>query len=286
MSTVSTLALRSMRRSEVQLALDWAAAEGWNPGRFDAEPFWATDPQGFLLAEVEDRPAGSIVAVAYDDSFGFAGLYLVRPDLRGGRCGVELGRSALDYLGRRTIGLDGVLAKQEKYRRLGFQPAYKTVRYEGVGQAVYRAADSAADFVALGRVPLGELAAYDRTVFPAPRPAFLEAWVRQPATAALGVLRQDRLAGYAVARPCRIGYKIGPLSADDPTLAEVLLEAIVELLAGETFYLDVPEQNRAAAALVQRYNMRPVFETIRMYRGPAPEIDLDKVFGVTTLELG
>jgi hypothetical protein len=69
-------------------------------------------------------------------------------------------------------------------------------------------------------------------------------------------------------------------------LAEVLLEAIVELLAGETFYLDMPEPNRAAAALVERYKMRPVFETIRMYRGPAPEIDLDRVFGVTTLELG
>jgi hypothetical protein len=33
--------------------------------------------------------------------------------------------------------------------------------------------------------------------------------------------------------------------------------------------------------------MTPMFETARMYRGgPAPQIALDKVFGVTTLELG
>lgn len=286
MLTLSMPRLRSMRRTEVQLALDWAAAEGWNPGRFDAEPFWAADPQGFFLAEVDGRPAGSIAAVAYDERFGFAGLYVVRPQLRGGRCGVELGRAALDYLGSRTIGLDGVPAKQENYHRLGFRPAYKTVRHEGVARAIFRSADSAAELVDLRRIPRAVLAGYDRTFFPAPRPDFLEAWIRQPGSAALGVIRQDRLAGYAVARPCRAGYKIGPLAADEPMLAEVLLEAIVEVLSGETFYLDAPEPNRAAAALAARYQMRPVFETIRMYRGPAPEIDLDRVFGVTTLELG
>jgi hypothetical protein len=28
--------IRAMTRAEFDLALDWAAAEGWNPGRFDA----------------------------------------------------------------------------------------------------------------------------------------------------------------------------------------------------------------------------------------------------------
>lgn len=286
MQTLSTLMVRAMRRSELRTVLDWAAAEGWNPGRFDAEPFWSADSQGFFLADSEGEAAGSIAAAAYDASFGFVGLYLVRPKFRGGRFGVELGRAALDYLGRRTIGLDGVLAKQKNYQRLGFQPAYRTVRYEGAGRSPHRAADSAARFVELRQLPLAELAAYDEKIFPAPRPGFLEAWVRQPGTLSLGVLGQDRLVGYGVARLCRVGYKIGPLAADDPALAEVLLEALVELLGGETFSIDAPEPNRAARALVERYRMRPVFQTLRMYRGPAPEIDLDRVFGVTSLELG
>jgi hypothetical protein len=32
--------------------------------------------------------------------------------------------------------------------------------------------------------------------------------------------------------------------------------------------------------------MTQVFATARMYTGPAPAIDLDRVFGVTSFELG
>lgn len=286
MSLTCGLSVRAMSLADLQLALDWASAERWNPGLFDAEPFLAADPQGFFFAEIDSRPAGSIAAVAYDEQFGFIGLYLVCPELRGGRVGVKLGEIALDYLGQRTIGLDGVLGKQENYRRWGFRPAYRTVRYEGSGPGPFRGAESPAEFVDLRRLPLADLAAYDRTIFPAPRTAFLEAWIRQPSTTSLGVLQGNRLAGYVVARPCRVGYKLGPLAADEPAVAEVLLAGVADLLAGETFYLDVPEPNQAAAALVRRYDMRPVFETVRMYRGPAPNVDLQRLFGVTTLEIG
>jgi GNAT superfamily N-acetyltransferase len=286
MSLTCNLSVRGMSLADLQLALDWASAEGWNPGLFDAEPFLAADPRGFFLAEVDDRPVGSISAVAYDDQFGFIGLYLVRPELRGGRVGVELGQTALEYLGQRTIGLDGVLAKQENYRRLGFRPAYRTVRYEGTGPGPFRGVESPAEFVDLRQLQLSELAAYDQTVFPTRREAFLEAWIRQPGTVSLGVLRAGRLAGYAVARPCRVGYKLGPLAADEPALAEVLMAGVIDLLAGETFFLDVPQPNQAAADLARRYDMKPVFETVRMYRGPEPKTDFQRVFGATTMEIG
>jgi len=51
-------------------------------------------------------------------------------------------------------------------------------------------------------------------------------------------------------------------------------------------YLDVPEPNAEALALVGDRGMGKVFETARMYRGPAPRLELDRVFGVTTFELG
>src|SRR5262245_49128429 len=40
--------IRTMSRAELGLALDWAAAEGWNPGLDDATPFHVADPAGFL----------------------------------------------------------------------------------------------------------------------------------------------------------------------------------------------------------------------------------------------
>ena len=71
-----------LRAPELLAAIDWAAAEGWNPGLYDADSFYAADPCGFFMAELNGEPAGCISAVAYDDSFGFMGFYIVRKDLR------------------------------------------------------------------------------------------------------------------------------------------------------------------------------------------------------------
>lgn len=44
--------VRRMRREDVDLAIEWAAAEGWNPGLNDAESFFDTDPQGFFIGSL------------------------------------------------------------------------------------------------------------------------------------------------------------------------------------------------------------------------------------------
>lgn len=51
-------------------------------------------------------------------------------------------------------------------------------------------------------------------------------------------------------------------------------------------YLDVPETRPEAVALAIRHGMRPMFETARMYTGPAPEISLERTYGITSFELG
>ena len=41
-------AIRGLDLGEIQMLLDWAAVEGWNPGIKDVRAFQAADPQGFL----------------------------------------------------------------------------------------------------------------------------------------------------------------------------------------------------------------------------------------------
>ncbi|MGL4377132.1 MAG: GNAT family N-acetyltransferase, partial [Microcoleaceae cyanobacterium] len=91
--------IRRMTIAELNLALDWAAEEGWNPGYYDAESFYQTDPQGFFMGYLNDEPIASISAVAYDSSFGFMGLYIVRPSFRGQGWGLKLWQAAIEYLG-------------------------------------------------------------------------------------------------------------------------------------------------------------------------------------------
>jgi len=89
-----------------------------------------------------------------------------------------------------------------------------------------------------------------------------------------------------VIRPARTGRKIGPLVADDRAAAEAVLAALLADAGGGEIFLDVPSVNRDAVALAQALGLSPVFETARMYTGPIPTLRLERVFGVTTFELG
>ena len=51
-------------------------------------------------------------------------------------------------------------------------------------------------------------------------------------------------------------------------------------------FLDIPAVNPSALNLVKRHNMTAVFETARIYTGKPPVLPLERLFGVTTFELG
>jgi hypothetical protein len=61
---------------------------------------------------------------------------------------------------------------------------------------------------------------------------------------------------------------------------------LIAVASGDEIFLDVPAPNRSAVALADDLGLVPVFETARMYTGPIRPLNLDRVFGVTTFELG
>ncbi len=279
----SGFAIRKMSRTDLDLALDWAAAEGWNPGRHDAGCFYDTDPDGYFMAFQGDKPIGSVSAVAYDENFGFIGLFIVRRQYRGGCVGIQLGRHAMNYLGARLIGIDGVEKKEKNYAHYGFKLAFHTMRYEGRGIA----GRIAADLCPIAAVPFDLLAAYDRLHFPAPRPQFLSRWIKQPESAGFAIRHGAALAGYGMIRACRTGYKIGPLFADDPADAQALLLGLATVAApNDPVCLDVPESNSAGVELALAVRMKPVFRTARMYNRAEVKLPLPSIFGITSFELG
>ncbi len=276
--------IRTMTRAEVDIAIDWAAAEGWNPGVRDADCFRAADPDGFLMGLLNEEPVAALSAVRYGETFGFLGFYLVRPEQRGKGYGIQIWDAGLARLQGRTIGLDGVLAQQDNYRRSGFRLAYRNIRYQGSGGGPL---PNGSGIVPLSALALDEIFAYDQPFFPDDRQQFIQCWIQQSRGTALGIQHDGKLVAYGVLRGCRSGYKIGPLFADRPEWAETLFLAMkAQVAEGAPLYLDVPETNPAAVALAERHDMAVVFETARMYRGALPDLPMNRLFGVTTFELG
>ncbi|MDA9530599.1 GNAT family N-acetyltransferase [Bradyrhizobium sp. CCBAU 25338] len=280
---MSELQIRNLRPDEIALAVDWAAAEGWNPGLADAACFAIPDAQGFFVGEIDGEPVATISCVNYDDRFAFLGFYVVRERFRGAGHGLRIWNAAIAHAGARVIGLDGVVAQQDNYKRSGFQLAYANIRYGGVVAAPPR---PPAEVVTLDKIPFAIVEADDATVFPAARNAFLRAWINTSGHMGCALRRDGRLAAWGVIRPCRTGYKIGPLIADDRAAADAVVQALFGSAGGGEVFLDVPATNREAIALAEALGLKPVFETARMYTGPLAPLRLDRVFGVTSFELG
>ncbi|TYR65213.1 GNAT family N-acetyltransferase [Streptomyces parvus] len=269
---------------------EWADQEGWNVGDGDVACFHPTDPAGFFIGRLGARPVAAVSIVNYDDRYAVLGHYLTDPEFRGRGYGLATWKAAFPHSGNRTVGLDAMPAQQANYETSGFKAVHNTVHFAGIparpgglgglGGLVEGVAPVTPEHAEA-------LAAYDRHCFPADRSGFVARWLTAPGRTARVRLRDGAVAGYGVIRPAGRGHRIGPLFADTPEDAAALFDGLVEHLGpGEEVSLDIPGTHAASADLLTSRGLAAQFHTVRMYTGPVPETAEERVFAITTLELG
>lgn len=269
--------------------IDWAAGEGWNPGLDDLDVFHQTDPAGFLIGWIDGTPVSSISVVRYADGFGFLGFYIVHPAFRAQGIGMATWNAGIEHLGNRTIALDGVVDQQANYRKSGFAYVGRNVRFVGQSYPNFQIPPNLSVRPAR-QDDLPAIQLLDRRCFAAPRDGFVQTWClpKNEITRYTYVAVDDgKLQGVGTIRKCRNGYKIGPLFCENPKVAKALFSTLFsEVTDGHEISLDVPASNLQAMQLAQNAGMRTEFETARMVRGTAPDIDWNAVYGITSFELG
>ncbi|NDC41575.1 MAG: GNAT family N-acetyltransferase [Chitinophagia bacterium] len=278
---------RPLDLSGVSTLISWAEKEGWNPGLYDAYLFYHSDPQGFYGYYHNDLLIGGGSLVSYQGLFGFMGLFILQPGYRNAGLGRNLWHLRKNTLLARlrygaSIGMDGVQAMQPFYAKGGFIRQFSEQRF------LFQGAETSGspEVVLASEVPLAEILQYDTYCFGFDRASFAVAWLQQPGAGSFVFREGGVVKGYAVVRPAVVGYKIGPLFADTPAIAEQLLRSSLHYANGQQVMLDVPLMNDSAVALAAQYNGNPTFECARMYCGAPVPIPLHNVFGITTLELG
>lgn len=279
-------AIQQMNQAEVSQLAAWAKEEGWNPGRSDLALAWGVDPQAFIALRQGRELLGGGTIISYDGLYGFMGLFIMRKDMRGLGLGRELWLQRRDLLKSRlqpdaSIGMDGVFNMAAFYQRGGFEFAHRDLRFQGLAKGLVQT-----DLVNLNRVPFVELAAFDSQFVPAPRTAFLQAWIQQADALGLALLGDQGLKAYGLVRPCQEGFKIGPLFANSVADAERVLLGLLAEIAGEPVQIDIPEPNQAGLALAAKYGLQESFGCARMYLGSRPNLPLEQIFGLTSFEFG
>lgn len=281
------LSFRLLDAEGVKTLIEWARAEGWNPGIHDADLFYQADPEGFYgYFDQQTMIAGGSL-VSYDGNFGFMGLFIVSPEYRGKGIGRDLWFLRRDHLLQRlkpnaSIGMDGVLAMQKFYAKGGFEIAFRDERYALQGTAGERAMN----VYPMAEEDMPQVLDLDVQCFGFNRGHFMRQWIQQAQAITLVYRENQKVMGFAVMRKAQDGYKIGPLFADNEHIAQSLYSSCLHAAPGETVYLDIPVTNAAALQMVKHMGATYVFECARMYYGTAPELPIEKIFGITSFELG
>jgi GNAT superfamily N-acetyltransferase len=279
--------IRSMTREELHLALDWADDEGWNPGIFDAETFHATDDQGFLIGMLGEEKVAMIAAVRYEGDFGHVGFFFLKPEHRDKDYAARMWEAAMQRLAGCHLSLECLPSAADGYLRAGFQHGQRHIGFRGKGGGPMPTMQQCEKIVSMPMLSLEELVAYDRAFFPTPRLHFWRHWISTPYSTVLGIRENGRLLAFGAMRPCRQGFKIAPLFADTPALAETLFMVMrAQTREDDHLFIDIPATNPNALELAQRHEMERVFETVRLHRQATPPSSLDRIYGMTALPLG
>jgi GNAT superfamily N-acetyltransferase len=280
--------IRTAQLEDMGFIITLAEQEGWNPGLNDAQAFHATDSEGFYIGVLDGEPIGCISAVDYH-GFGFIGLYIVKEKYRGKGYGLALWKHAVERLRSGIIGLDGVVSQQSNYQKSNFNYAYPSHRFCWKPNADLKLGEDGFyenNIVPESKVAFAALCAYDYDCFRYARPEFLRVWTSMPTSKTFVSMDKNAIQGYATLRLCHQGFKLGPLFADTPSIARNLLLAAGYEAQGNPIFLDVPEPNREAGELAVEFGMHKVFETARMYANGVPDLPIERIYGVTTFELG
>ena len=292
---MGSLQICELESDQIPIVTDWSRREGFAPGLGDIEIYRHTDRQGLWIAWLDQEPIGCIAGVRYNLDYGFIGLYLVVPHQRGHVYGKQLWKHALDHLADLTcIGLEAAPARILDYAGWGFESSSMTTRWscfnKGELDDLWGGLPPGLQVVEGSDVPSEAVQLYDAQREPSPRPHFLADWLGHQSGQVLALLDENgNCHGFGRIRPCLLqdgeGWRIGPLLADSPGLAAYLIRKLQQRHPG-ALLIDTPGFNSAAKELMLTLGFRAESETMRMYRGGLPEVDLTDVFALACLELG
>lgn len=284
---IENLELKRLNKDGLITLLQWASNEGWNPGKYDADVFWNTDPEGFFGFYLEHNLIAGGAIISYQKEFGFMGLFIVDPKYRNNGIGKKLWYLRRDRLIERlhsnaSIGMDGVLDMQTFYSKGGFKIAFRDERYKFNSIKI----PFSRNVSEINTADFEKVIEYDNLYFGFQRSLFLKNWLQMPESKAIKYTENNKIAGYAVIRKAETGYKIGPLFAENTIVAEELFKSCLNIAPNSPIFLDIPTTNQNAIDLVKKYTGKYIFECARMYHGTPPKIEINNIYGITSFELG
>jgi ribosomal protein S18 acetylase RimI-like enzyme len=258
-----------------QYHVGWGANENWNTSLGDADSLFAQDNHGFFLGELTESGTTTVIATLqvakYDRDYVHIAAYQVLPQYRGKGYGKTLWDYGMEYAYNdgRTVGLDGALAQQENYKKVGFVQAFYAYRYGTHSDNIKKTSDTIQYCTGLEmkkatELPFEQVLSYDTKYVGAPRSGFLRNLIERPDARTGVVLDQGEIVGFACLRESQEGYRFGPLYAETPLIARDLFVSLSRQVDGNVF-IETPVVTRELPEIHTLFEMKECGENARMY---------------------
>jgi GNAT superfamily N-acetyltransferase len=280
------LTLRRLEARDLAGALRLSQAERWSHRMEDWE-FHYRLGRGWVACDADGKVLGTASWWTYGDRFGTVGLVLVDQAHQGQGIGRQLMNVVMSDAGPRVLQLVATDAGLTLYQRCGFSERYAIGQHQGTATQVPAVAPLADTVLrSVSPTDLEALCDLDAAAFSANRRQVVSAVFN--AGGGVGVLahRNGRLAGFALARQSGRGTVIGPVVAEDQSLAIALLAYQLETTRGFT-RVDVPADAAQLSDWLETAGLVCVDHVTTMVRGDSPERHAEaRVFGLVSQALG
>jgi len=264
----STLAvdIRLLFEADIPAAMQLKEAAGWNQTEADWRRLLRLEPNGCFGAIKDGRLVGTTTTTIHGE-LAWIGMVLVESQHRRQGIAANLMNVALGYLKDKvaTIKLDATSLGQPVYEKFGFQVESVVERWSGTAQSTGGESQLQA---LLDRDTVRDLLKLDRLAFNADRSRLIEGLIDDACVSPVLMRAADgALSGYALARSGTARAYVGPVVANEPQMAETLLDRMFSELAGHDVYVELSKECSVDARLLPDRGFVKERDLIRMIKG-------------------
>lgn len=256
---------RTMKPEDIAGGLKLCRKAKWNQMRSDWQIFLQHSPEACLVATFQEQVVGTVTTIKYQNSFSWIGMVLVDPDFQRQGIGMKLLNEALQILQKEeTVKLDATPEGRAVYLKLNFVDEYPLTR---MNRMVSKDILHSTTARAIQKEDLPLLIEFDSKFFGANRSSLLQLmWELAPQYAFL-IEEKNEIKGYCMGRNGHDFTHIGPIIAEDTSIAKNLIIAALQNCVAQPVILDVPHFEPKWLTWLREIGFEEQRPFIRMYRG-------------------
>lgn len=286
MIATSGLKLSRLSARHLDDAHQLSLEAGWNQTKRDWERLLELDPEGCIGGFLNGDLIGTVTLVSLSDRVGWIGMMLVSRSCRGNGYGRRLFQEVLHEADKRSLkvtGLDATHLGLPLYRSEGFHAVTPMTRWSGTIQPI----ESSSPEAVLLEGPLMETAVeLDHRFSGVDRRSLIRTLLQEGDTTGMGLLRNGELLGFALSRPGERFCHIGPVVADSPKQASLLISELGKRYPNDPVLIDLPDRPDIDRQLLD-LGLAPQRQLTRMTRpDPVPVLDSPKLPVIVSFEWG